>query len=117
MLSQKNLVDYKIIFDQMISIMSSLNMSQVTNNISIAGNDPEYMVRASGISQVIIMVEIIMNWHHHNHHHQYCNHHHHDHNQDVTIGVLPMYHIYGLNVTLAGGLYMGCKHIVLPSFK
>ena len=28
-----------------------------------------------------------------------------------------MYHIYGLNVTLAGGLYMGCKHIVLPSFK
>jgi len=59
----------------------------VTNNISIAGNDPEYMVRASGTSQ------------------------------DVTIGVLPMYHIYGLNVTLAGGLYMGCKHIVLPSFK
>jgi len=59
----------------------------VTNNISIAGNDAEYMVRASGTSQ------------------------------DVTIGVLPMYHIFGLNVTMAGGLYMGCKHIVLPSFK
>jgi len=59
----------------------------VTNNISIAGNDPEYMVRASGMSQ------------------------------DTTIGVLPMYHIYGLNVTLAGGLHMGIKHIVLPAFK
>ena len=28
-----------------------------------------------------------------------------------------MYHIYGLNVTLAGGLHMGIKHIVLPAFK
>ena len=31
--------------------------------------------------------------------------------------MMMMYHIFGLNVTMACGLYMGCKHIVLPSCK
>jgi len=58
----------------------------VSNNHIIAANDPEYICKAFA---------------------QF---------QDVTIGILPMFHIFGLNVTLSGGLISGVKHIVLPSF-
>jgi acyl-CoA synthetase (AMP-forming)/AMP-acid ligase II len=59
----------------------------VTNNVTIAASDAEYMIRASGT------------------------------NQEVTIGVLPMFHIFGLNVTMSGGLHHGAKHVVVPSFN
>merc|ERR1711892_230815 len=36
--------------------------------------------------------------------------------QDVTIGILPMFHIFGLNVTMSGGIQNGAKHVVLPTF-
>ena len=28
-----------------------------------------------------------------------------------------MYHIFGLNVTLTGGLHTGAKHVVVPGFN
>ena len=59
----------------------------VANNLSIGANDPEYMYRAFA---------------------QF---------QEVTISVLPMFHIFGLNVTLTGGLHMGAKQVVVPSFQ
>ena len=37
--------------------------------------------------------------------------------QDVTIAVLPMYHIYGLGVTMTGCLHHGAKQVVMPGFE
>jgi len=50
-------------------------------------NDDQYMVRAFGMTQ------------------------------EVTICVLPMFHIFGLNVTSSGALQAGAKNVVVPSFK
>merc|ERR1712106_757709 len=58
----------------------------VANNCTIDANDSEYMCRA------------FSNF------------------QDVTIGILPMFHIFGLNVTMSGGIQNGAKHVVLPTF-
>jgi len=59
----------------------------VANNVMVIGNDPEYMLRASGQTQ------------------------------DTTICALPMFHIFGLNVVMSGFLHMGGKNVVLPAFK
>ena len=37
--------------------------------------------------------------------------------QDVTIAVLPMYHIYGLGVTMTGCLHHGAKQVIMPGFE
>jgi len=58
----------------------------VVNNYTMGANDPDYMARAFSKFQ------------------------------DVTIGVLPMFHIFGLNVTMSGGIHTGVKHVVLPTF-
>jgi len=58
----------------------------VVNNYSISCNDPSYMVAAAGLQQ------------------------------ETTISVLPLYHIYGLNQTMSGGLYHGVKQVILPGF-
>ena len=34
--------------------------------------------------------------------------------QDVTIAVLPMFHIYGLGVTMTACLWAGAKQVTLP---
>ena len=59
----------------------------VANNHTIATNDNEYMSRAFA---------------------QF---------QEVTLGILPMFHIFGLNVTMSGGIISGGKQVVLPSFE
>lgn len=58
----------------------------IANNVTIACNDPDYMLPASGL------------------------------HQDVTIAILPMYHIFGLNVTMTASLHFGVKQVILPSF-
>ena len=37
--------------------------------------------------------------------------------QDVALGLLPMYHSYGLVVTVFGGIVSGSKVIYLPKFQ
>ena len=61
--------------------------NMVANVISIAGTDPDYMIPASALRQ------------------------------DTTIAILPMYHIFGLNVTMSAGLYFGAKQVIFPSFE
>ena len=34
--------------------------------------------------------------------------------QDVTISILPMFHIYGLGVTMTACLWAGAKQVTLP---
>lgn len=38
------------------------------------------------------------------------------HFQDTTIAVLPMFHIFGLGVTMSGALWSGAKQVTLPRF-
>ncbi len=37
--------------------------------------------------------------------------------QDILIGVLPFFHIYGMNVILNAGLYKGTTLVILPRFE
>ena len=53
----------------------------VANNYTVLCMDPSYMQQAAGLQQ------------------------------ETTITVLPMYHIYGLNVTLSGSLHHGVKQV------
>ena len=53
----------------------------VVNNYTVLCMDPSYMLPAAGLQQ------------------------------ETTITVLPMYHIYGLNVTLSGSLHHGVKQV------
>jgi len=36
--------------------------------------------------------------------------------QDVTVAVLPMFHIFGLAITLAGSLHAGVRQVTIPRF-
>ena len=56
----------------------------VVNNYSISCNDPTYMIAAAGLQQ------------------------------ETTISVLPLYHIYGLNLTMSSGLHNGVKQVYFP---
>jgi len=58
----------------------------VVNNYSISCNDSTYMIAAAGLQQ------------------------------ETTISVLPLYHIYGLNLTMSSGLHNGVKQVILPGF-
>ena len=60
--------------------------NMVAHSYCLAANDPEFIYNAAGTFQ------------------------------DVTLAVLPMYHIYGLGVTMTGCLHHGAKQVVLPSF-
>ena len=60
--------------------------NMVAHSYCLAANDPEFVYNAAGTFQ------------------------------DVTIAVLPMYHIYGLGVTMTGCLHHGAKQVVMPSF-
>ena len=59
----------------------------VSHSCCISANDPEFFYRAAGTFQ------------------------------DVTVLVLPLYHIYGLSDVMTGGLHHGAKIVLLPSFK
>ena len=61
--------------------------NMVAHSYCLSANDPEFIYNAAGTFQ------------------------------DVTIAVLPMYHIYGLGVTMTGCLHHGAKQIVMPSFE
>jgi acyl-CoA synthetase (AMP-forming)/AMP-acid ligase II len=37
--------------------------------------------------------------------------------QDVVLGVLPFFHVYGLTSILVSSLYFGAKIVTLPQFK
>ncbi|KAB7506501.1 4-coumarate--CoA ligase 1 [Armadillidium nasatum] len=37
--------------------------------------------------------------------------------QEILLGLLPMYHIYGFAVSISRSLYLGCKLLVLKEFK
>eukprot|EP01116_Phalansterium_solitarium_P005418 TRINITY_DN1701_c1_g1_i1.p2 TRINITY_DN1701_c1_g1~~TRINITY_DN1701_c1_g1_i1.p2 ORF type:complete len:532 (+),score=237.57 TRINITY_DN1701_c1_g1_i1:90-1685(+) len=37
--------------------------------------------------------------------------------EDVLMGILPFFHIYGLAVVLLGGLRLGCKVVTMPRFE
>ena len=37
--------------------------------------------------------------------------------EDVLMGVLPFYHIYGKTVILLTGLYLGAKIVTIPRFE
>jgi acyl-CoA synthetase (AMP-forming)/AMP-acid ligase II len=37
--------------------------------------------------------------------------------QEVVLGVLPFFHVYGLTSILASSLYFGAKIVTLPQFK
>eukprot|EP00741_Cyanophora_paradoxa_P016020 tig00000042_g15466.t1 len=39
------------------------------------------------------------------------------HDTDVVLGLLPFFHIYGLNVIMNGGLVSGCTIVTLPKFE
>ena len=56
----------------------------VVNNYSISCNDSTYMIAAAGLQQ------------------------------ETTISVLPLYHIYGLNLTMSSGLHNGVKQVYFP---
>ena len=58
----------------------------VANNYSIFCNESGYMIAAAGLQQ------------------------------ETTIAILPMYHIFGLNVTMSSAIHAGCKQVILPSF-
>ena len=60
--------------------------NMVAHSYCLSANDPEFFYNAAGTFQ------------------------------DVTIAVLPMYHIYGLGVTMTGCLHHGAKQVVMPSF-
>ena len=59
----------------------------VSHSCCISANDPEFFYRAAGTFQ------------------------------DVTVLVLPLYHIYGLSDVMTGGLHHGAKIVLLPSFS
>ena len=59
----------------------------VSHSCCISANDPEFFYPAAGTFQ------------------------------DVTVLVLPLYHIYGLSDVMTGGLHHGAKIVLLPSFQ
>ena len=59
----------------------------VAHSCCISANDPEFFYRAAGSFQ------------------------------DVSVVVLPLYHIYGLSDVVTGGLHHGAKLVLLPSFS
>lgn len=59
----------------------------VANNYLTIAHDPEYLDRARGQMQ------------------------------ETMIGVLPMFHIFGLNCTISACIHMGAKLVVVPMFK
>lgn len=40
-----------------------------------------------------------------------------DDNQEVTIAILPFFHIYGMTTVMCTGLQLGLKLITLPKFE
>ena len=61
--------------------------NMVAHSYCLSANDPEFLYYASGTFQ------------------------------DVTIAVLPMFHIYGLGVTMTGCLHHGARQVVMPGFE
>ena len=59
----------------------------VSHSCCISANDPEFFYLAAGTFQ------------------------------DVSVVVLPLYHIYGLSDVVTGGLHHGAKLVLLPSFS
>ena len=54
----------------------------VAGSYTLHCNDPEFMLAAAGLQQ------------------------------EATLAVLPMFHIYGLNVTMTSALHLGAKQVI-----